>query len=624
MHLEWLPEHEDWDGLLRSVKELPAGEAAARLVELANCRMEFSQMGKLDRAFGRTVCACGGAVPGLERVKLAILGSATTSHLPAGIRVAGLRWGLQIDVYEAPYGMYWQELIDPGSGLHAFRPDVLLLALDARHLAGAEGSSAAGAMELLRSCWRQARTEFRCQVLQQTVMPVFPDLMGDNEERLAQSPAAIVAKVNERLRVEVEGEGVDLLALDRFAAREGIKAWYEADFWHRSKHEVHPKATAIYGDHVARLIAAGRGRSRKCLVLDLDNTLWGGVIGDDGLNGIVLGQGNGNGEAFVEFQRYALGLRDRGVILAVCSKNDEKNALEPFEQHPEMVLKRGDISCFVANWTDKAANLRHIARSLNIGLDALVFADDNPVERALIRRELPMVGVPELPEDPAGYVATIAAAGYFEGLKITREDRIRNQLYEANAERERLKDSVTDMGSYLESLRMTMTAQPFDAMGLTRVTQLINKTNQFNLTTERLTEIEVCGIMRDPKFVTLQVRLTDRFGDNGVIAVLVARVNGPEAVIEQWVMSCRVLGRRVEEACLNVLVEACEARGVQRLVGLYKPTEKNEIVREMYAGLGFERVSAAEGRESRWELKLEGFEARVVPIQVELMREALV
>ena len=624
MHLEWLPSHEDWDGLLRSVKELPAGEAAARLVELANSRMEFSQMGKLDRAFGRTVRVCEGAVPGLERVKLAILGSATISHLPPGIRMAGLRRGLQIDVYEAPYGMYWQELIDSASGLHAFQPDVILLALDARHLAGAEGSSEAAAMELLRSCWRQARTQFQCQVLQQTVMPVFSNLMGDNEERLAQSPASIVAKVNERLRVESEIEGVDLLALDRFVVNEGMGFWYESDFWHRSKHEVHPKATGIYGDHVARLVAAGRGRSKKCLVLDLDNTLWGGVIGDDGLNGIVLGQGSGTGEAFLDFQRYALGLSERGVILAVCSKNDEKNALEPFEQHPEMVLKRGDISCFVANWTDKAANLRHIAKSLNIGLDALVFADDNPVERALIRQELPMVGVPELPEDPAGYVATIASAGYFEGLKITEEDRVRSQLYQANAERDRLKDSVTDMGSYLESLRMTMTAQPFDAVGLTRVTQLINKTNQFNLTTERCSEAEVAAMMRDPKVITLQVRLVDRFGDNGIIAILIARANGAEAVIETWLMSCRVLGRQVEEACLNVLVEQCAVLGVRALVGLYRPTEKNGMVREMYRTLGFELEETEDSGATRWRLMLDTYEPRPVPMQVEVVREATV
>ena len=615
MQLNWLPLREDWDCLLRSVKDLPIIEAAPVLRELAGSRMDFAQMGKLDRTLGRM--AAGGAIPGLEQVRLAILGSATISHLSPGIRVAGLRRGLQIEVYEAPYGMYWQELMDAGSGLHEFRPEVILLALDARHLAGAAGSSAASAVELMRSCWRQARAVFGCQILQQTVMPVFPNLMGDNEQRLAQSPATIVAGINERLRAEPEG--VDLVALDRFSAAEGLDFWYQPDIWHRSKHEVHPRATSVYGDHVARLVAASRGRSAKCLVLDLDNTLWGGVIGDDGLEGIVLGQGNGTGEAFVDFQRYALGLSERGVILAVCSKNDEKNALEPFEKHPEMVLKRRDIACFVANWTDKAANLRQIAKSLNIGLDSLVFADDNPVERALIRRELPMVAVPELPEDPSGYVATIASAGYFEGLRISEEDRARGQLYQANAERELLKESATDMGSYLESLRMTMTAAPFDAVGLTRVTQLINKTNQFNLTTVRLTEAEVCAKMRDPKFVTLQVRLVDRFGDNGVIAVLMARVNGAEAVIEEWLMSCRVLGRRVEEACLNVIVEMCAARGVRRLVGVYKPTEKNGMVHEMYGALGFE--AAGEGR---WVLDLNGFEARAVPIRVELLREALV
>jgi FkbH-like protein len=624
MQLNWLPPRENWDALVRSVKELSPAELAPVLRELATSRMDFTQMGKLDRALVRAVAACGGEIPGLERVKLAVLGSATTSHLPPGIRVAGLRRGLQIDVYEGPYGMYWQELIDPASGLHAFHPEVVLLALDARHLAGAEGSSEAAAMELMRSCWRQARAQFQCQVLQQTVIPVFPCLLGDNEERLAQSPAAIVAKINGRLRSEAETEGVDLLAVDRFAALEGLASWYAADFWHRSKHEVHPGATPIYGDHVARLIAAGRGKSAKCLVLDLDNTLWGGVIGDDGLNGIVLGQGSGNGEAFLEFQRYALGLSRRGVILAVCSKNDEANALEPFEKHPEMALKRSDISCFVANWTDKAANLLHIAATLNIGLAALVFVDDNPVERALIRRELPMVAVPEMPEDPAGYASTIAAAGYFEGLRITDEDRVRTQLYQANAERERLKDSVTDMASYLESLRMTLTAQPFDAVGLARVTQLINKTNQFNLTTERATEAEVAALMRHPKVVTLQVRLQDRFGDNGVIAVLIARVNGVDAVIEQWLMSCRVLGRGVEEACLNVLVEQAAALGARRLVGLYRPTAKNGIVREMYGRLGFALVETEASGETLWELDLARYESWAVPMQVDVVREAAV
>jgi FkbH-like protein len=623
MLLRWLPVREGWDELLRSVKDLPAGDAAARLRELAESRLEFSQVVRLDRTAQKLIARDGG-LGGFEKVKLAVLGSSTTAHLIAGIRVAGLRRGLQLDVFEAEYGSYQQELMEPSSRLHAFYPEVILLALDARHLAGGRGASVEGAIELMRDCWSRAKSAFHCQVLQQTVLPVFPNLLGNNEERMTASPAAVVAGINERLRETAAAAGVDLLAVDRVAAVDGIAQWHDAGLWLHAKQEVHPRVAEMYGEQVARLIAAGRGKSKKCLVLDLDNTLWGGVVGDDGVEGIVLGQGSALGEAFVEFQRYARGLSERGVLLAVCSKNDEANAMEPFVRHPEMVLKSADIACFVANWTDKAANLREIARRLNIGLDALVFVDDNPVERALIRRELPMVAVPEMPLEAAEFAAVLSAAGYFEGLCTTEEDRARGEMYQANAERESLRETTTDMASYLESLRMRMIAGPVDEMSLARVTQLINKTNQFNLTTVRLSEAEVCAAMRDPKFVTLQVRLEDRFGDNGIIAVLLARVNGADAVIEEWLMSCRVLGRRVEEACLNVLTEACAAHGVKRLVGVYRPTEKNSMVREMYAGLGFVRVSGDASGETTWELALGGFEARVVPIQVEVLREALV
>lgn len=622
MQLNWLVAREDWDEELRSAKALPAIESAAALRDLATSQMEFAQVGKLDKSLQRALAANSNNLPGLEPVKLAILGSATISHLPPAIRVAGLRRGMAIKVYEASYGMYWQELMDQSSGLYAFRPDVVLLALDARHAAALETPEAV--LDTMRSCWTQAKASFNCQILQQTLLPVFPDLMGNNESRLPHSPAAIVNKVNELLRPASDEAGIDLLSLDRFSVVEGLDFWYEPGIWHRSKHEVHPRATLSYGDQVARLIAAGRGRSSKCLVLDLDNTLWGGVIGDDGLEGIVLGQGSGTGEAFAEFQRYAKSLSERGVILAVCSKNDEKNALEPFLSYPEMVLKREDIACFVANWTDKATNLRSIAKQLNIGLDALVFADDNPVERALIRRELPMVAVPELPEEPALYVQTIAAAGYFEGLRITAEDRARSEQYQANAERERLKDSVTDMASYLDSLRMVLTVQPFDRVGLARVTQLINKTNQFNLTTERLTEAEVEERMLDPKRVTLQVRIADRFGDNGMIAVLIARVLGTDAVIETWLMSCRVLGRKVEEACLNVLAERCAALGAKKLIGLYRPTAKNGMVREMYRGLGFDLIEEDEAGAAQWELSLGEFVPKPVPMQRNILQEAAV
>ena len=251
-------------------------------------------------------------------------------------------------------------------------------------------------------------------------------------------------------------------------------------------------------------MAASQGRSRKCLVLDLDNTLWGGGVGDEGVGGIVIGQGHALGEAFLAFQRYASALGHRGVILAVCSKNDEANAWAPFDRHPEMALKREDIACLVANWSDKAANLRIIAERLNIGLDAMVFVDDNPFERNIVRRELPMIAVPELPADPAQYAACLADAGYFEATRLTAEDRTRSQLYQANLARDDAA-STTDVEGYLRSLDMEARWGRFDRVTLPRVVQLINKTNQFNLTTRRISEGVAVALMSDPRSLTLQI-----------------------------------------------------------------------------------------------------------------------
>jgi FkbH-like protein len=584
--------------------------------ELATSQMEFAQLLKLDRAFQTALAQAEGILPGLHAVRLALLGSASTAHLVAGIRVAGLRRGLAVEVYESAYGMYRQELADMHSGLHTFQPEFVLFALDARQLGGADGSTPEAALDLVRSCWNQAKSSFHCQVIQQAALPVFPVLLGNNEQRLADSPATVLSRINEMLRAESEASGVDLLAVDQFAAVDGIAAWYDPAMWHRSKHEIHPGAAESYGEQVVRLIAAGQGLSAKCLVLDLDNTLWGGVIGDDGLEGIELGQGSGNGEAFVEFQRYVKRLAQRGVILAVCSKNDEENALEVFLMHPEMVLKQGDIACFVANWKDKATNLRSIAEALNIGLDAMVFVDDNAAERALVRRELPMVKVPELPDDPSRFADTLASAGYFEALHITEEDFTRGASYKANALRETSKAGTADIESYLESLDMTLMVQAFDRIGLTRITQLINKTNQFNLTSKRLCEAEVSARISDPCVITLQARLTDRFGDNGIVAALSAKILGSEALIDLWLMSCRVLGRRVEDGCLNALVESCRSRGVEQLVGVYRPANKNGMVRDLYGRLGFCLVEERASGETRWKMDLRGYVPKGVPMRV--------
>jgi FkbH-like protein len=609
IELSWLPELPNWAESLESLHSVSDDAARwAKIVSLAGSKIDFIQSARLDRCAQKLLAGETLTTLGVKPLRVALLGSSTLKHLVSGIRVAGYRRKFWLEVLEGEYGMYLQDFLDRSSPLYKFKPNAVVIALDAHHVAEGDRVNVHELIGNLRHCWAIAKQEFGCTVIQQTALPIFPLLMGSNEQRLAESPRERLRQFNMELRAAADQEGVHLLAVDDYVAGDGTNAWYDPALWHRSKQEIHPRVSQVYGDLLVRLIASDRGLSSKCLVLDLDNTLWGGVIGDDGLHGIALGQGSSLGEAFVAFQRYVLGLKRRGVILAVCSKNDEANALAPFEQHPEMVLRRGDIACFVANWEDKASNLRKIANALNIGLDSLVFVDDNPFERNLVRQELPQIAVPEISDDPSFYATALADAGYFEAVSITAEDRERNEQYQANAERELLRESTTDLTSYLQSLRMELIHHPFDKINLARVTQLINKTNQFNLTTRRYTEAEVQGVMKDPRAVTLQMRLLDKFGDNGIIAILIAKLDeNQDAVIDTWLMSCRVLGRQVEEACLNVLAEQAMRLGARRLIGEYCPTAKNGMVCDLYPRLGF----AAEGCQAdggvRFSLNLDSF-----------------
>lgn len=617
MELFWLPNRLDWGSEVRRVRSLSAADVAENLISLANSRIDFIQTGKLDRIllqYGEAIHPC---LNRTRTVRLALIGSSTLAHLVPAIRVAALRRGFWVEIFEGHYGMYQQELADPSSELYRFKPDVVLIALDAQHVAAGEDPSAAAALERIRSCWNLAKEQLGAAVIQQTFLPVLPQLLGNNEQQMRNSPANAIAELNAQLRPAAHEAGVHLLSVDVLAQQHGVRSLFDAGLWHRSKQEIHPSASPVWGDHVGRLLGALRGLSSKCLVLDLDNTLWGGVIGDDGVEGIELGQGSAVGEAYVAFQRYAAWLASRGVILAVCSKNDDATARIPFDRHPDMVLGTKDIACFVANWDDKASNLRHIAKALNIGLDSLVFADDNPFERNLIREELPMVAVPEMPEDPALYIDAIASGGYFESLTVTGEDRERGLQYQANAQRERMRESVTDMASYLRSLEMRMVWLPFEPIGLSRVVQLINKSNQFNLTTRRYTEEDIAAVMKQERCLTLQLRLVDRFGDNGIIAVLIGRPADEQALeIDTWLMSCRVLGRQVEEATLNLIAEQAMRMGFKQLIGNYLPTAKNGMVKEHYGKLGFVKVQQSEDGSTQWTLDVHSYQAKSTYIEI--------
>jgi FkbH-like protein len=614
--LQWLPDLPDWRRKLRALPEAPDPWAAA--MQLAQARLDFACTNALDQMLRRHHVGPP-ATSGTKPIRLALLGSSTLAHLHGAIRVGGLRRGIPIDIHENQYGQYFQELLDPQSALHRFQPNAALFAIDAHRLTdglnlSADPQEAEAALNAiaahLEQCWSLARQAGAGQVIQQTALDIFPALMGQNEHRLPGSPARFIAALNQRLRHMADAHGVDLLALDAAAYRDGIGAWHNPSLWHRAKQEVNPAMAPTYGDMAARLIAAAQGRSYTCLVLDLDNTLWGGVIGDDGLSAIVLGQGSPMGEGFLAVQLYAKNLSRRGIILAVCSKNDEANALEPFEKHPEMLLRRSDIAAFRANWDDKAANIRAIARDLNIGLESLVFLDDNPFERNLVRAQLPMVAVPEVPDDdPALIPGLLAAAGYFESRGITEEDRARTAQYQENRARDQLRATATDLDAYLRALDMHMVWNRFDQLGLQRIVQLINKTNQFNLTTRRHTEADIQALMNDPTSFGLQIRLTDRFGDNGIIAVVIGRATAPATItIDTWLMSCRVLGRGVEATTLNLVASQARLLGAHTLIGEFIPTSKNAMVRDHYTKLGFTTLAEAPEGSSTAMLDLTRFE----------------
>lgn len=602
--LLWLPQHSDLSAAIGEAKrETDPIARLAHATRLAGYRRDFTQTTRLDRLASEGLQALTKSetpTPGLRSLRIALLASHTVDHLVPAIRVAGLQRRLAISVHVAPYGMYRQALLMEDAELTRFAPQLIVLALDARdaplqlplEASQAEVDAAVtGRVDELRLLWRRARERYAAQVLQQTIVPADPPLFGSFDALVPASPCAVIERLNAAIRTAAREDGVLLMDLAWEAARgsygDGLA---EPVRWHQAKQLVSPNLAPLYGDQLARIAAASVGLSRKCLVLDLDNTLWGGVIGDDGVDGIHLGQGSPSGEAFLAFQRYAALLARRGIILAVCSKNDLSVAEAAFN-HPEMALKRGDIAAFVANWADKAGNLRRIASMLDIGLDSLVFVDDNPAERDIVRRELPEVAVPELPDDVADYPARVAAAGYFEAISFTSDDATRGRNYALNAERKAAMSQATDMEGYLRGLEMVMTATRIGAAELTRSTQLINKTNQFNLTTRRYSEAEVERIANDPGAVALAIRLADKFGDNGLISVVLARpdsrIGADELLIDSWLMSCRVLGRQVEDAVLEVLASAAAAAGYRALIGEYRPTERNGMVAEHYPRLGF-------------------------------------
>lgn len=541
--------------------------------------------------------------PGLVPKKIAIVGGSTIGDIKNIMELFLLHEGICPTFYVGGYALYYENLVFDDGSLAAFAPDVIYIHTSVQNITDwptqADSPQAVEdrlnrTFARLTQMW-QAAFGFGCPVIQNNFELPAWRLMGNRDAVDTHGRANFVNRLNAKMAsYAAETPNFHLHDLNYLAASVGLDNWFSPATWYAYKYAMDTSHLATLCHSVTRIIKSLFGKNKKALVLDLDGTLWGGIIGDDGPEGIVLGSETPAGMAYSEFQAYLHSLSQLGILLNVCSKNEETNALAGFAR-ADSTLRREDFLCFKANWEAKHLNLAAIAREINIGADSLVFVDDNPAEREIVRRELPDVAVPELAA-PEQYIRALDKAGYFEVTSLSNDDKNRNAMYKQNIERAVAEQSYGDYGDYLRSLAMHAEIGPFSEAYTERITQLINKTNQFNLTTRRYTSAEIQTLMADDTYITLYGRLTDKFGDNGIVTALIARRHGPklaQADIELWIMSCRTFKRNLEYALFDRLVETCAALGVTALNGVYLPTAKNLLVRDFYATIGFDEVSPA-------------------------------
>lgn len=552
------------------------------------------------------------AIEGLRPIRIAVIGGTTTSEVVDLLELLLLANRFHPVFYQSEYNRFFEDAVLEPEKLQVFHPDLVYVHTHYKNIChlpkisdteSAFQASLTAELDRFQAIWSSLHRVVGCQVIQNNFEHP-PALLGNHDAVLTGGPVRFVNELNlEFAKRAVKDSRLLIQDLNSIAARIGLNHWFDWSRWFSYKILTTPEASLAIARSLAAMISAVRGASKKCLVLDLDNTLWGGVIGDDGLEKIQIGKETALAEAYTAFQEYCLLLRSRGILLAVCSKNDEEIAKSGFT-HPSSILKLEHFSAFRANWNPKHDNLRSIALELNLGLDSFVFVDDNPAERAIVAAQLPDVTVPEVGEEVALYPSILQAGHYFESLSLSPEDLSRAELYEKNALRLAVQSKYADYGEYLDSLAMTAEIEPFKPIYYDRITQLINKTNQFNLTTKRYTLTEVEAVSRDPEHLTLWGKLIDTFGDNGLVSALIGhRIDG-DLHLDLWIMSCRVLKREMEFAMMDTLVQVCCDTGILRVFGYYLPSSKNGIVAGHYQALGFSPFQQEDQAGSRWVLNL--------------------
>tara|TARA_B110000090_G_C13384524_1_gene447158 strand:+ start:187 stop:1962 length:1776 start_codon:yes stop_codon:yes gene_type:complete len=556
--------------------------------------------------------------------KVAILGGSTTSEIKDVLELFLLNDGIKPQFYESEYNKYYEDSLFGNDVLDNFKPDIVYIHTtnvnitnfpDPKDEVSDVDVLLENEIQKFKSIW-DSLSKFDCAIIQNNFDYTDYRSLGNLDCYDIHGKTYFINRLNAVFALNArEQKNLYINDINYLSSYIGLRSWFDRSLWHQAKYALSLDSIPELAFNISKIINAVLGGSKKCLVLDLDNTCWGGVIGDDGVNRISVGTETAVAESYSAFQGYAKELKSRGITLAVSSKNDFSNAREGFS-HPESVLRFDDFTSFKANWDPKDENILKIAEEINIGIDSLVFVDDNPVERDIVRSQFSSVSVPDVGNNVVDFIAHIDRNGYFEPVALSQDDINRTKFYSDNNKRVQEQATFRSYDEFLISLLMTAEIKPFSAIYLDRITQLTNKTNQFNLTTKRYTSGEIGKITKDDSYIKIYGKLADKYGDNGLVAISIGRIEMDICHIELWLMSCRVLKRGLEFAMLDQLVAQCKKRNVAVIVGYYSKTNKNDMVSALYEEFGFSLVNQdSEG--SEWKLYVEKYKSKNKFIGVE-------
>ncbi len=590
-------------------------------MELFNYPLDTKTLYRKKASIKRTLSEKSGLID----KKVAVLGGSTTNEVVNQLNIFLLYHGIRAEFYQSEYGQYWQDAVFGSEELDSFQPDIIYIHTSWRNVEAFPNISDSeeevkvlldAEIKRFELMWQKLEEKFHCPIIQNNFDRPNYRLLGNRDIWDYRGRSNFISRLNQAFYEYAQRHSNFYINdLEYISQDYGLSEWNNSLYWHMYKCAMCMDAIPYVAQSVANIIKSIYGKNKKALVLDLDNTLWGGIVGDDGVEGIKIGPEVPVGQVYAEFQEYCKKLKDIGVILAVDSKNEMENALDGLK-HPDGILRPEDFVDIKANWNPKDQNLREIADELTLGVDSFVFVDDNPAEREIVSKQLPGVATPAM-DKVENYIKVLDHSGYFEVTSLSEEDMKKTAMYHAKAEANKAVAAFADYGEYLDSLQMSAVVEDFKPIYIQRIAQLTNKSNQFNLTTLRCSEENIKEMQESEDHICLCGRLTDKFADNGLVTVVIGQVQGKELHMKLWLMSCRVLKRGLEDVMMNAVIEKARHQGIEAVIGHYYPTAKNAMVKNFYQDMGFSKVVENADGSSEWSMEVSKYISKKTHILVD-------